>query len=77
MLMGVVVFPRANFHTLLYKISISRIFSSLSNYSKYLILKNSYLAMKHGSSSLLQFPNYSRTFSVCIDIFDMTLRHKK
>ena len=70
MLMGVVVFPRANFHTLLYKISISRIFVIIIPLCK---ISNS----MHDDSSILQFPNYSRTFSVCIDIFDMTLRHKK
>ena len=35
----------------------------LSNHVKYLILENSCLGKKHVKSTLLQFPNYSRTFS--------------
>ena len=37
--------------------------SFLSNYTKYHILENSCLALKHGNTSLLQFPNCSRSFS--------------
>jgi hypothetical protein len=62
-LMGVVVLPCGNFHSLLNKLSDSRIFFILINYAKYLILENSSLAMKHDNSSLLPFTNSSITFS--------------
>ena len=50
-------------HVATFPLFFIKIFSSLSNYANYLILENSYLAMKHENSSLLLFPNYSRTFS--------------
>ena len=50
-------------HVATFPLFFIKIFSSLSNYAKYLILENSYLAMKHENSTLLLFPNYSRTFS--------------
>ena len=49
-------------HSSLQKYVTLEFFSSLSNYTKYLILKNSCLAMKHDNSYLLPFPNSSRTF---------------
>ena len=64
--MDFVVLLCDNFHTLLYKVSITRI-----NYAKYLILRNPYIAMKHGNSSLLQFPIFLEPSQVCTVIYNM------